>query len=170
MTQPRQLDRLLNCPPFPQISRLCPIGSACTVLRAHRAGDCFGLQCLVSKVAEDIFCRRDIGRGMTYTQLKTEHCPPLDMLLSGKGYFPELNCSMRRWFTEGLHKGLSTPEERAACHTLGGGSSAGIELCTPASEYHPSILLHFASSRGLFCAGYPLVNIQGPHAARPRCL
>ena len=73
---------------------------------------------------------------MTYTELKTEHCPPLDMLLSGKGYFPELDCSMRQWFTDGLQKGLSTPEERAAGHTLSGACNAGIELCTPEGEFH----------------------------------
>ncbi|CAL5228534.1 g11688 [Coccomyxa viridis] len=74
---------------------------------------------------------------MTYTQLKIEHCQPLDVLLSGRGYFPELDCSMRQWFTDGPHKGLSTPEERAACHTLGGGCSAGVELCTPDSRKKP---------------------------------
>ena len=72
---------------------------------------------------------------MTYTQLKTEHCPPLDMLLSGKGYFPELDCSMRQWFTDGLQKGLCTPEERAECYTLSGACNAGIELCTPQGEF-----------------------------------
>ena len=87
---------------------------------------------------------------MTYTQLKIEQCPPLDVLLSGKGYFPELDGSMRQWFTDGLQKGLSTPEERAARHTLGGGCSAGIELCTPDSEYQLYIMLYSGSSRVYF--------------------
>ena len=71
---------------------------------------------------------------MTYTQLKTEQCPPLDVLLSGNKFVSELDFGMRQWLTDGLQKGLSTPEERAACQPLGGGCNAGIELCTPASE------------------------------------
>ena len=93
---------------------------------------------------------------MTYTQLKIEHCQPLDVLLSGRGYFPELDCSMRQWFTDGPHKGLSTPEERAACHTLGGGCSAGVELCTPDSKYQLYTTLYHGFSRDLFCSECPL--------------
>lgn len=72
---------------------------------------------------------------MTYTQLRTEQCPPLDVLLSGNRYIADLDCGMRQWFTEGCNtKAMATPEERAAGHSLAGGCNVGIELCTPESE------------------------------------
>ena len=135
MTQPRQLDRLLNCPPILKDLRLCPAAYAHTLANSSSGESSAGPQvsgfCLQRG---DRFFRQDIATGMTYTQLKTEHCPALDTLLSGSGYISELDCGMRQWLTDGPQKGLSTPEKRAACHTLGDGRSAGIELSTSFGE------------------------------------
>ena len=67
---------------------------------------------------------------MTYTQLTTQHCPPVDALLSGNDYVSEFDCGMRRWLTESCQKALSPAEDRAAGQSLAGRCNVEIELCT----------------------------------------
>ena len=71
---------------------------------------------------------------MTYTQLRTQQCPPVDAILSGNDYASEFDCGMRRWLTESCQKGLPPAEDRAAGQSLAGGCTVGIELCTPDSK------------------------------------
>ena len=71
---------------------------------------------------------------MTYTQLRTQHCPPVDTVLSRDGYISEFDCGMRRWLTESCQQALSPTEDRAAGQSLAGGCNVGIELCTPKSD------------------------------------
>ena len=72
---------------------------------------------------------------MTYTQLKTQQCPPLDVLLSGSKYMSDLGYGMRQWLTKGCQKAMPTPEERAPDHPLAGVCNAGIDLCTSEGEH-----------------------------------
>ena len=71
---------------------------------------------------------------MTYTQLRTQHCPPVDAILSGNDYASEFDCGMRRWLTESCQKGLPPSEDRAAGQSVAGRCTVGIELCTPDSK------------------------------------
>ena len=71
---------------------------------------------------------------MTYTQLRTHHCPPVDTVLTGNDYASDFDCGMRRWLTESCQKALSPTEDRAAGQSLAGRCNVGIELCTPDSE------------------------------------
>lgn len=81
---------------------------------------------------------------MTYTQLRTQHCPPVDAILSGNDYVSEFDCDMRRWLTESCQKGLPPIEDRAAGQSLAGRYTVGIELCTPTSKFSFLLLARLA--------------------------
>ena len=72
---------------------------------------------------------------MTYTQLRTQRCSPVDAILNKNDYVSEVDCDMRRWLTESCQKGLPPIEDRAAEQSLAGRCTVGIELCTPTSKF-----------------------------------